>query len=41
MDEDFQYDRINDGIKIFKYIGTAENVIIPEISIGQGQNSNF
>ena len=30
MDEDFQYDRINDGIKIFKYIGTAENVIIPE-----------
>ncbi len=29
MNENFQYDRINDGIKIFKYIGTAENVKIP------------
>ena len=29
MNENFQYDRIKDGIKIFKYTGAAENVTIP------------
>ncbi len=29
MNEDFQYDRIKDGVKIFKYTGAAENVTIP------------
>lgn len=29
MNKDFQYDRINGGIKIFKYIGAAESLEIP------------